>query len=815
MSRPDGASQGNTPSPIVKPTSEPSFADTFTALTGGRRPYAYQERVDRHLQSAHDLLLTAPTGSGKTLATVAPFFHARRVGRPIADRILYALPLRTLARKLAVDLRPVVERVDPSVRVTVQTGDQPEDDLLQGDIVFTTIDQLLSAYLHVPLSLPRKLDNINAGGLVGALVVFDEVHLLEPARALGTAVHLMENLRGLAQFVLATATLTTAARELLCSRRCLYEDGPQRAEFCEMPALRSRERTWTTCDGPLDATEVLAAHRGGRTLVVANTVRRAQDIGRALLASKPRGCQVIVLHGRFYTDDRKRAEDRVAEIMGPDAPPCDAIVVTTQVIEAGMDISCELLMTEVAPANAIVQRAGRCARYAPPRSLGQVYVYNTLGKDGRRALGPYKGLKGVIEDTWQALPTRPTVLDVAGECTLLEAGLGRSEMAKLETEVFGQLGARTRAERIRSVWSRGDLAAVRELIRDVQAVSVYVVDDVRTVEPARGALALSVPLTTWRAFLHNIDPTSIHGLSESEDAGCDAAWSAFEWRPLRTAEEACLAYTVPTSLARYTRQLGLELGVPSDDAVREPPAGRAPRGTRPHYWRESYRDHVRRVLSAARLWLTKQPVAVERLAVRYGMSAVVVEALVLLAAGLHDVGKLDRESQMAAHEWQRARSRPDTPGEPLAHTDYHPERDRRCRSPFGRHAVEGALASMDLVGSWLLELGTPAILVNDATCVVASAVARHHAPRATDARPFELVEDALGHVVEAFEGVLAGTPREGICLANDGRDASRCLVDPNDPTAAHLWPLYTFVVRGLRLADQAGTAAGAREGANR
>ena len=87
---------------------------------------------------------------------------------------------------------------------------------------------------------------------------------------------------------------------------------------------------------------------------------------------------VALLHSRFFKKDRKRIEDKLQEWFGKESKDVDAILISTQVVEAGIDISCDTLHTEIAPANAIIQRAGRCARYG---GKGVVWVYEIENPD--------------------------------------------------------------------------------------------------------------------------------------------------------------------------------------------------------------------------------------------------------------------------------------------------------------------------------------------------------------------------------------------------------------------------------------------------
>ena len=89
-----------------------------------------------------------------------------------------------------------------------------------------------------------------------------------------------------------------------------------------------------------------------------NTIAAARATHAALLAARP-SAQVTLLHSRFRPDDRRGVE---AESITAPVGAEGRIVVTTQVLEAGVDVSASMLFSEAAPWPSLVQRAGRCNR---------------------------------------------------------------------------------------------------------------------------------------------------------------------------------------------------------------------------------------------------------------------------------------------------------------------------------------------------------------------------------------------------------------------------------------------------------------------
>jgi len=131
-------------------------------------------------------------------------------------------------------------------------------------------------------------------------------------------------------------------------------EAPKRLYECTIPVSRP--------DKIADA--ILSAHKlESRTLVVVNTVKRAVALYKELteLLAKQSGTpipELVLIHSRFRPDDRKRHINRLLA----DPPPAGLIAVTTQVVEAGVDVDARTLFTELAPWSSLVQRFGRCNR---------------------------------------------------------------------------------------------------------------------------------------------------------------------------------------------------------------------------------------------------------------------------------------------------------------------------------------------------------------------------------------------------------------------------------------------------------------------
>jgi CRISPR/Cas system-associated endonuclease/helicase Cas3 len=190
-----------------------TIAQYFQTLTGFP-PRQFQQEAIAHLLNRQDVLLRAPTGSGKTETAIAPFLFAKTLQRDFPNKLIYIVPLRTLANSLrqrAETLARNWETFTPASRplvVTLQTGENPEDPRFEGDIVFCTIDQMLSSFLNIPYSVGRGSANVNAGAIFASYLVFDELHLLDPDRSFATVLKVLEQVKGISPFLLMTATLT-------------------------------------------------------------------------------------------------------------------------------------------------------------------------------------------------------------------------------------------------------------------------------------------------------------------------------------------------------------------------------------------------------------------------------------------------------------------------------------------------------------------------------------------------------------------------------------------------------------------------------
>jgi ATP-dependent helicase YprA (DUF1998 family) len=134
-------------------TIELNIPHLFHTLTN-HQPYNFQTKTIARIFNGEDIIIKAPTGSGKTETAVAPFLFAKSLSIDFPSKLIYVVPLRTLANSLRQRVEVLVanwENAYPTSRslvVTLQTGENPEDARFEGDIIFCTIDQMLSSFLN-------------------------------------------------------------------------------------------------------------------------------------------------------------------------------------------------------------------------------------------------------------------------------------------------------------------------------------------------------------------------------------------------------------------------------------------------------------------------------------------------------------------------------------------------------------------------------------------------------------------------------------------------------------------------------------------
>lgn len=725
--------------------------------------YPFQQRVYELLIAGHPVILQAPTGAGKTRAALYPFLRAWEEELDFPRKCVFSVPLRTLANQFWNEYEARTRNfgfVRP-LDVTIQTGARSDDPKLEGSLIFTTIDQTLSNFLNIPYALSLGQGNLNSGAVLSSYLVFDELHLFDPETTLPTTLHLLRLLRGVVPFLVMTATLSEAMVRVLAKELGAEPLVLSPEEAAAIPS-QDKTRRLHVVEAELTAQAVLEKHQQ-RSIAICNTVDRAQTLFENLRTLAGPGVEVRLLHSRFLRADRDQAEAWLQREFGTDRPAYtveSAVLVATQVVEVGLDITSQALHTELAPAAGVVQRAGRCARYEGEE--GDVFVYRLpVDDEGRPRYAPYasKTEKAVCELTWQAL-ARPERLgkafDFAAELAVVNEAHEEADQQLLE-------GLRANrfyiADRIVQTIEAQERGAARELIRAVDSRTVVVHPEPASIENPwayegfglfRGSLfgaydrleQLADELDEDWAVM-TADP-----LPEEESSRGRTVW---RWRPIVDKEDlvGTLIVAVNPRLAHYSPEVGFRLGVPGDGDWQSPLRRRTgkPRDFAP-YRRETFQEHVGRMLRVyehpffdqtegkQRLPLAEElSYAAHRLEARHGWPAGTLGRLVQLVIAVHDLGKLDIGWQEWAHRWQEEVST--LRGESLtipddylaAHTDYDEQDEAeqtlnwKLRRLKPNHAAESAAATMD----WLLDQAGDQALARAAL----TAIVRHHSAGAS------------------------------------------------------------------------------------
>ncbi|MBL8473774.1 MAG: DEAD/DEAH box helicase [Rhodocyclaceae bacterium] len=401
-----------------------TFEDFFASATRSQQdpagptgfpPHAWQLELAAEAE-CRNRLIRIPTGFGKTLGVLAVWaWHRLHHGDDAwPRRLVWCLPMRVLveqtvdAAKLALARLGLLTENDTGASVfPLMGGADPGDWHLYPErcaVLIGTQDMLLSRALNRGYASPRARWPMEFGLLnQDCLWVFDEIQLMDVALATSGQLQAFRDTENAAGKQTRPVFSWWMSATLQAD---WFKRSPETAAYADMlpHGLTDADRSvslWTEVEKPCSviessstadtATLIARLHlehgRGakGPTLVVVNTVEEAVTIYRQLSRDKSlEGTDLRLIHSRFRPAERAGWRSDFLHAAAC-APGKDRIVVATQVVEAGVDYSAALLVTQLAPWASLVQRFGRSARWGGRAS---VVVVDYRPKDDKAAL-PY------------------------------------------------------------------------------------------------------------------------------------------------------------------------------------------------------------------------------------------------------------------------------------------------------------------------------------------------------------------------------------------------------------------------------------------
>lgn len=403
-----------------------SFGDVFRDPVSGPYSPSPMQQAAEGTDFAELVVLEAETGSGKTEAALWRFKTLFERGE--VDALAFVLPTRVSAVQIEQRVRTFVEALfpDPTTRPNVLLAVPgylrvdgvdalerlPEFEVLWPDqasegnahrrwvaentkrylaaaCAVGTIDQVLLSGLTV------RHAHLRGFALLRSLLVVDEVH--------SSDIYMRELLRGVLRrhvsagghALLLSATLGVEARKELLGTSGSPSNAAER-EATPYPCISDRHgstavgrsdysksvqvelQAWIDAPDAITRAAAQAVADGARVLVIRNTVAGVLSVQASLEnllgLDHPAlfRCVGVVSphHGRYAAEDRRLLDAAIESQFGKRAPMAPRVLCGTQTLEQSLDIDADLLITDIAPMDVLLQRIGRLHRHRRSRPRG-------------------------------------------------------------------------------------------------------------------------------------------------------------------------------------------------------------------------------------------------------------------------------------------------------------------------------------------------------------------------------------------------------------------------------------------------------------
>lgn len=413
--------------------------DTFQTMWREiEMPNALQSACENLDNNALLTIIEAPMGQGKTEAAL---YLAGKICNVRNKRGIYmALPTQATSNQMVTRVADMLENFGiKHVRLLHGSAFMQEEDkivqeqmpgqasewlkpmrrALLGENAVGTVDQAMAAVLKIKFSVLRLL------GLQNKVLIIDEIHAYD--------MYMSEVISMLLKWccvlkipvIMLSATLQNAQKQkylscygadVLDKENLPYplltqvgEDG--KVSYALPKIEHSFNYQWKPIRQMGNAQKIaeLAMERvknGGCLCILVNTVKHAQEVYRELRRKKSEDIEIILFHARFTIERRSEIEKLCLTKFGKqrDQRPKRAILVATQVIEQSLDIDFDGMITEIAPIDLLLQRAGRVHRHKGqkrPHGFEQPVIEVLLPmQQAEKEKENRYGLNGCVYDTF-------------------------------------------------------------------------------------------------------------------------------------------------------------------------------------------------------------------------------------------------------------------------------------------------------------------------------------------------------------------------------------------------------------------------------
>lgn len=312
-----------------------------------------------------DTIIIAPTGRGKTLASLNWW---KSTGR---KRLSVFLPTVTTVESMFENYREEFGSNTGLVHGNLayylySNFDISEDEFIELEtkkfwmrhfempINISTIDQLLLSGMNWGRWEP-KIMNISSGA-----VIFDELHFSQPF----TFGITLEVIRKLKAFGTPICVMSATLPDYMIKKLKEVLDNPE--IIIDNEGLKEKRISISLIDDPTPLDKVIQEYKKGKkVLYCVNTVKHAQEVYETLKKTV-KNPDLVLYHGRFNTEDRQR----LLKLITTEKP---AVLVATQIVEISLNIDYDVLFTEAAPIDSLIQRFGRVNRFG--KKEGKVYIF--------------------------------------------------------------------------------------------------------------------------------------------------------------------------------------------------------------------------------------------------------------------------------------------------------------------------------------------------------------------------------------------------------------------------------------------------------